>query len=181
MTIIIKMDRVWAMPSTRQFSIPAIARLIREECDGCDQKSVIEPFPYQAKRDAFEYLKSLPTASVSVCLLDPPYSSKQAVDNYNVDNNNGSSSSVFRTITWQSPKAFWSQMRDEITRVIRPGGKCITLAWNSQGIGKGRGFEITRILLVAHGGGRNDTILTVEKKINGRLDKYIENERLLLF
>jgi hypothetical protein len=45
-----------------------------------------------------------------------------------------------------------------------PGGKCITLAWNSQGTGKGLGFEITRILLVAHGGNRNDTIVTVDRK-----------------
>jgi hypothetical protein len=44
-----------------------------------------------------------------------------------------------------------------------PGGKCITLAWNFQGTGKGLGFEI-RILLVAHGGNRNDTIVTVDRK-----------------
>jgi hypothetical protein len=47
---------------------------------------------------------------------------------------------------------------------LEPGGKCITLAWNSQGTGKGLGFEITRILLVAHGGNRNDTIVTVDRK-----------------
>jgi len=33
------------------------------------------------------------------------------------------------------------------------------------GIGKNRGFEMTRILLVPHGGSKNDTIVTVETKI----------------
>ena len=32
-------------------------------------------------------------------------------------------------------------------------------------MGKNRGFEIVEILLVAHGGHHNDTICTVEKKI----------------
>jgi len=33
------------------------------------------------------------------------------------------------------------------------------------GIGKGRGFKIVRIMLVPHGGAKNDTIVTVERKI----------------
>lgn len=33
------------------------------------------------------------------------------------------------------------------------------------GIGKTRGFEIVEILLVAHGGNHNDTIVTVERKL----------------
>lgn len=44
------------------------------------------------------------------------------------------------------------------------GGKVITFGWNSGGIGKTNGFEISRILLVPHGGWHNDTICTVEIK-----------------
>ena len=40
-----------------------------------------------------------------------------------------------------------------------------TYGWNSGGIGKKYGFEITRILLVPHGGHHNDTIVTVERKV----------------
>lgn len=47
------------------------------------------------------------------------------------------------------------------------GGVVITCAWNSGGIGAGLGFEQQEILLVAHGGWHNDTIVTVEKKIKG--------------
>lgn len=37
--------------------------------------------------------------------------------------------------------------------------------WNSNGLGKGRGFELDELLIVAHGGSKNDTIVTVEEKI----------------
>lgn len=36
--------------------------------------------------------------------------------------------------------------------------------WNSGGIGMKYGFEIEKILLVAHGGWHNDTICTIERK-----------------
>lgn len=35
----------------------------------------------------------------------------------------------------------------------------------SSSFGKKRGFELKRILIVAHGGSHNDTLVTVEKKI----------------
>ena len=37
--------------------------------------------------------------------------------------------------------------------------------WNSGGIGKKYGFDIQEILMVAHGGWHNDTIVVVDKKI----------------
>ena len=36
-------------------------------------------------------------------------------------------------------------------------------------LAKSRGFRMDRVLLVPHGGARNDTIVTVETKIQGRL------------
>lgn len=53
-----------------------------------------------------------------------------------------------------------------MAKVIQPGGKVITFSYNSSGMGKKRGFELTRILLVCHGAEHNDTICTVERKIN---------------
>ena len=55
---------------------------------------------------------------------------------------------------------------DEIQRILRVGGKCISFGWNSNGVGKKINFQIERILLAAHGGSHNDTIVTVERKIN---------------
>ena len=57
-----------------------------------------------------------------------------------------------------------SKIKDEIARKIRNGGLCISFGWNSSGLGKNRGFEIIEIMLIAHGGGHNDTICTVERK-----------------
>ena len=54
---------------------------------------------------------------------------------------------------------------DEIQRIVKPNGKVFCFGWNSSGVGKTRGFELYRILLVPHGGSHNDTIVTVESKI----------------
>ena len=40
------------------------------------------------------------------------------------------------------------------------------------GLGKNRGFEMLEILLVPHGGSKNDTIVTVERKLQGNLMIY---------
>ena len=61
---------------------------------------------------------------------------------------------------------FWSKTKDEIARITKPRGKVICFGWNSMGLGIKRGFKMNRILLVPHGGSRNDTICTVEIKAN---------------
>ena len=60
---------------------------------------------------------------------------------------------------------YWGDSKNEIARLTKPEGLVICCGWTSQGIGKGRGFEILEILLVPHGGSKNDTIVTVERKI----------------
>lgn len=50
------------------------------------------------------------------------------------------------------------------SRIVKKGGKVISFGWNSGGIGDSYGFCKTKILLVAHGGWHNDTIVTVEIK-----------------
>lgn len=47
---------------------------------------------------------------------------------------------------------------------IVPGGLAISCGWNSNGFGRNRGFELVRVLLVAHGQHHNDTIVIVERK-----------------
>jgi hypothetical protein len=60
--------------------------------------------------------------------------------------------------------SFWSKLKDEIYRVIKPTGKVLSFSWNSNGMGKKRGFIIDEILIVAHGGQHNDTICMCESK-----------------
>ena len=61
--------------------------------------------------------------------------------------------------------ALYKRVKDAFSPKIKTNGKVICFGWNSMGFGIKRGFQIERILLVSHGGGHNDTIVTVERKI----------------
>lgn len=71
-----------------------------------------------------------------------------------------------KTVNMSTTQAsYWSMQKEQIGKIVKKDGIVITCSWNSGGIGKKYGFEIQEILLVAHGGWHNDTIVTVEKKI----------------
>jgi hypothetical protein len=144
-----KIERVWAMPSHKTFSIKPIANLLKEELEG----NFIDPFPFPFDKDALTYLKSIPTDSITSLAFDPPYSPRQLKEMYS---NAG--------MAYDTKCSYWSELKDEIARITKSGGKVISFGWNSMGIGKNRGFAIIRVLLVPHGGNHNDTICTVEIK-----------------
>lgn len=168
----IKIEREWAMPNKNTFSIKPIKNLLSQEVD----KSLlwVDPFANSNKLatitndlndiydttyhlDCLDFLKLFADNSVDGVLYDPPYSPRQVSECYNNFGIN-----VTNEMTRSS---FWGDHKKEISRIIKPNGKVITFGWNSGGIGKSNGFEIQRILLVAHGGWHNDTICTVETKI----------------
>ena len=94
--------------------------------------------------DATDFLKQIATESVDVLLYDPPCNT------------------VDMTTTQAS---YWGDQKKEIARIMKKGGTVITFGWNSGGIGKSNGFQISEILMVAHGGWHNDTICTVDVKL----------------
>ena len=161
------------MPNKWTFTIKPIKELLKEECEG---KDWIDPFagenspaeitndinpdrPAKFHKDALEFLSGWPSNSVSGALYDPPYSYRQVKECYagwGKDQYDGAK---------LTRADYWASCRTELARIVRPGGKVICFGWNSGGLGKNRGFELTRILLVPHGGGKNDTIVTVEKKL----------------
>ena len=59
-------------------------------------------------------------------------------------------------------------MKDRLDQLLKPNGIAICCGWNSAGFGRERGYEFIEILLVAHGGAHNDTIVTVERKIEAK-------------
>jgi hypothetical protein len=65
---------------------------------------------------------------------------------------------------WDGRTTFWSETMDEVARILKPNGKLICFGWTSMGGSMSRGFVMNRILLVPHGGRKNDTIVTVETK-----------------
>ena len=145
-----KIERIWAMPNKQTFQIKPIKELIFEELNN----DYIDPFPYPYKKDAMEYLSEFQNESVEKLVFDPPYSPRQLKECY--DN--------LGMVLHDTTSGVWSKWKQEIARITKPGGKVISFGWSTNGIGKTLGFEITRILLVAHGGNHNDTICTVEIK-----------------
>lgn len=173
----VKISREWAMPCAWTFSIPPIEQLLRQEGAGIGVWA--DPFSGQSKiaslrndlnperqaencMDALAWLRSMATESVDGVLYDPPYSLSQASEMY---------ASFGAELLGHHPSnmGYWADIKDEIARVTQPGGKVIGCGWNSNGLGLGRGFAMIRILLVAHGGSKNDTIVTVETKLQGLL------------
>lgn len=168
-------NRSWAMPNKNTFSIKPINVLIRKYINISNK--IVDPFagntPFKGynfynndldcnkdcvfSMDALEYLKGFDNDFADLILFDPPYSPRQVSECYKKLN---------KTVNMQTTQSsFWSNIKKEISRVIEPGGHVITCGWNSGGVGKTNGFEIVEILLVAHGGWHNDTIVTVERRI----------------
>lgn len=144
-------NRVWAMPNKNTFSILPIKRIIDKYKNG----DWLDPFPYPYKEDALIFLKKYKNNVVDGVLFDPPYSPRQLSECYK---NLGMA-------LHDTKSSVWSNWKNEIARVIKFNGLCMSFGWSTNGLGLTRGFEIVEILLVAHGGNHNDTIVTVERKI----------------
>ena len=139
------------MPNHKTFTIKPIKELI----DRVLGDNYIDPFPFPFKTDALNYLKTFKDNSLNKLVFDPPYSPRQLKEMY------GGAGLAYNT-----KSSYWSDLKNEISRILKKDGIIISFGWNSMGIGKTRGFKIIEILLVPHGGNHNDTICVVEKKIN---------------
>lgn len=89
-------------------------------------------------------------------LFDPPYSNRQISEHYKEI---GEKASALDTSA-----RFYSRIKSKIAPKIKHGGYAISFGWNTVGFGMKNGFEIVEILIVSHGGAKNDTLCTVEKK-----------------
>lgn len=174
-----KFSRKWAMPSKNTFCIKPINTLIKryvkggtwldpfanESCfaSSCVTNDLNPYFRTDYHLDALEFLKQFERDSVEGVLYDPPYSVRQLSECYN---------GVGIAVTQETTRPnFWTDIKKEIVRVVKPGGIVISCGWNSGGVGKSapEAFRIIEILLVPHGGIHNDTIVTVERKTQRRL------------
>lgn len=167
-----KINRVWAMPSHKTFSIRPIQDLIAEHISAgkwLDPFSRNSPFrdlcitndlnpliDSDFHLEALDFLKQFDDESVDGVLFDPPYSPRQIAECYK---------QVGRAVHMEDTQSsFYGDRRKEVARIVKPGGKVLCFGWNSGGIGKTNGFELVEVLLVPHGGAHNDTICTVEIK-----------------
>lgn len=164
--------REWAMPSANTFTIPPIRNLVERVCFG--KEVIVDPFantstigtitndlnpemPTDYHEDALTFLRGLGDSIADVVLFDPPYSITQAAQLYADYGKDKLELNV-------ANMGYWSAIKGEIARITKPLGSVVSCGWSSGGIGKRRGFELQEVLLVAHGGGRNDTIVCHETK-----------------
>lgn len=173
-------ERKWSMPSKNTFAIKPIRELIQDELI---RGIILDPFANNQSiknimnleihnyisndldtqydtdynMDALEFLQMFDDNSVDMILYDPPYSVRQVSEVYR---------KLDRVVNMETTQSsYWTKQKKEIARIVKKGGKVISFGWNSGGIGKTNGFEIKKILLVPHGGIHNDTICTVEIKV----------------
>lgn len=165
------------MPSRWTFTIKPIAELLARYVG--DGKGWVDPFAGmnspaeftndlnpEAKAvchlDALDFLRQL-KGSYKGCLFDPPYSPRQVKECYD---------SIGKHMEQDDALLGYKrgQYKSTVSPLIIHGGIVITCGWNSVGMGEGLGYEIIEILLVCHGSDHNDTIVTVERKIQQNLD-----------
>lgn len=175
-----KFTRCWSMPNHSTFEIEPIARLIGRYIGSgtwvdpfarasrfsrfCAMTNDLDPsMPTTHHMEALDFLREIETESVHGVLFDPPYSNRQISECYQ---------GVGRTVhTEDTQSSFYGDRKKEVARIVSPGGHVICCGWNSGGIGESNGFDLIEVLLVAHGGAHNDTIVTVEHKRKGLFDQ----------
>ncbi len=160
-------ERVWVMPSIWTFTMWPVQELFSMYDVGAGW---VDPFAGENspaeitndiegrgaiyQMDALEFLRSLPSDSAEGVLFDPPYSVEQCLRRY-TPKHGGTAGRA----------EYWAKCKDEIARVVKTGGIVISFCWDSNGMGKGRGFEQVQIRLLCHGACHNDTIVTVERRV----------------
>lgn len=167
-----RINRVWAMPNKDTFTIKPITELLsRYVGNGLDW---VDPFAgnnspakytndlnmnvnTRCHCDALVFLQSFQGKYMGV-LFDPPYSITQARQCYE-------GIGMDKLEIKPTSMKYWASIKNEMARITKTGGLAICCGWSSMGLGKNRGFEMLEILLVPHGGSKNDTIVTVERKI----------------
>lgn len=172
-----EIQRKWSMPNGKTFKMAPIKELVESYVSKLSNEStIVDPFANSSKygtitndlnpeydtnfhMDALEFLKTIKDGTADIVLYDPPYSMRQATELYKAYGKEKLQVGV-------TSMKYWANCKDEIARIIKPGGACLSFGWNTNGIGKKRGFEIERILIVAHGGSRNDTLCVAERKVN---------------
>jgi len=167
-----EINRIWAMPNSLTFTIKPIKELVEKHTK--EKTVIIDPFANNSKYgtitndlnpefdtnyhlDGLSFLKKMISNSADVVLYDPPYSITQAAKCYNSYGKEKLDQSV-------ANMGYWAKCKDEVARILKPNGIVLICGWSSNGVGKNRGFEMMEILLVPHGGSKNDTICTVERK-----------------
>lgn len=172
----IRFTRFFAMPNAETFSIRPIGDFVKMYLSR--SKVSVDPFARnrawatytndidpattaKSHKDAEEFLIGLGSQKIEADLgiFDPPYSPGQCAEHYKV-----SGLPVTQEVTQNG--RLYKRVRDALDKIIIPGGIVLSFGWQSVGMGIGRGYELIETMLIAHGGGHNDTICIAERKVD---------------
>ena len=102
--------------------------------------------------DAYEFITTT-VLKFDTIIFDPPYNLRKSREKYN--------GNYIGSLT---------KIKNELIKILNPGGRILSYGYDSVGMSKSRGFKKIAICLVCHSGDHNDTICVVEEKIE---NKYV--------
>lgn len=161
------------MPSADTFTMSPVVSLLKKWLP--DKEIIVDPFARNSllathrndlnpdtaatyHMQAAEFCKHLYDTKIraDAILFDPPYSPRQISELYQ---------NIGLEVTKEDTQnsRLYKSVKDGLALLLKPGGIAISFGWNSSGFGKTRGFVMKEILLCAHGGAHNDTIVVVEQ------------------
>lgn len=161
-------------PTIDTFDCPPIAGFV----DGYLQRSKISVDPFARNKKWFTHTNDLDPSTTAanhveaslfcaslfqqgvnadLVVFDPPYTINQIAECY------ASAGESFSGA--QSIESMWNAWRDSIAKLCASGAIVLSFGWNTNGMGEHRGFEISEVMLVSHGGVFNDTICMAERKL----------------
>ena len=169
-------NRVWAMPSRHTFCIGPVSDLVRRVVG--DGSGWADPFagfnspaeftndlnpdaPVTSHVDAVTFAQGI-TGPLRGVLFDPPYSPRQIAECYQ-------QFGMPTTMADTQNAALYAAVKDALAPKIALNGVAICCGWNTNGFGLARGFQLEEVLIVAHGAAHNDTLVTVERKVQASL------------
>ena len=155
-------ERFFEMPRVYTFEMPKLRRWVESRLRGRTlnlfggkvRLTHIAPVVHNDIRaecqpdtmlDAFDPDAIITLGVFETIVFDPPYSSYQAVHSYG--------GVKMQEVT---------RARESVHLALVPGGRVISLGWNSTGMSASRGYVKDEILLVNSGGSHNDIIVLVE-------------------
>ena len=176
-----KITRVFTMPDRFTFKMKPVEEILMRLVG--DGSGWIDPFsgesrlaqhrndfnpdrPCETHLDALDFVKGFTPGKYSGVLFDPPYSPEQMKRSYDEI---GVPKVPYDVTIYQ-----YGDVKDWLAHILPCDALAICFGWNSCGLGKGRGFKLLEIHMLNHGGRHNDTIVTVEKKIQGSLFNEVD-------
>ncbi len=175
----IKFVRVRALATPWTFGIPAVRGLLERYVS--DGKGWADPFagrnlcaewsndmnpmgPAKYHMEAELFVRTVVPNGLTGALFDPPYSKRQISEHYK---------GMGQHATMEDTNAiFYSRVLNPLAQKVKIGGHAIRFGYNSNGFGRTHGYKLLEILLVNFGSDHYDLIVTLEQRVQERLDEF---------